>query len=54
MTNDLSTNVVKKNELYVKWKKNPLISANYELNKKSFKDHEKEVVKEIINAKKLY
>ena len=31
-----------------------LTSANYELNKKSFKDHEKEVVKDIINAKRLY
>ena len=54
MTNDLLTKVVKKNELYVKWKKTPLTSANYELNKKSFKDHEKEVVKDIINAKRLY
>ena len=35
-------------------KKTPLTSANYELNKKSFKDHEKEVVKDIINAKRLY
>ena len=54
MTNDILTKVVKKNELYVKWKKTPLTSASYELNKKSFKDHEKEVVKDIINAKKLY
>ena len=35
-------------------KKTPLTSANYEMNKKSFKDHEKEVVKDIINAKRLY
>ena len=34
--------------------KTPLTSANYELNKKSLKDHEKEVVKDIINAKRLY
>ena len=34
--------------------KHPLISAKYELNKKSFKDHKREVVKDIINAKKLY
>ena len=54
MTNDLLTKVVKKNELYVKWKKTPLTSANYELNKKNFKDHEKEVVKDILNAKRLY
>ena len=54
MTNDLLTKVVKKNELYVKLKKTPLTSENYELNKKSFKDHEMEVVKDIINAKRLY
>ena len=34
--------------------KHPLISAKYELNKKSFKDHKREVVKDSINAKKLY
>ena len=34
--------------------KTPLISAIDELNKNSFKDHEREVVKDIINAKRLY
>ena len=54
MTNDLLAKVVKKNELYVKWKTTPFMSVNYELNKKSFKDCEKNVAKDIINAKKLY
>ena len=54
MTNDLLAKVVKKNELYVNWKTTPLTSVNYELNKKSFKDCEKNLAKDIINAKKLY
>ena len=44
MTNDLLAKVVKK-ELYVKWKTTLLTSVNYEINKKSLKDHEKDVAK---------
>ena len=42
------------NDLLVKVMKKSLTSVNYELNKRSFKDYEKDVAKDIINAKKLY
>ena len=51
ITNDLLAKVVKNKEQYVKWKTIPLTSVNYELNKKSFKDCEKNVAKDIINVK---
>ena len=46
--------VKNRNKKMLNGKNTPLTSVNYELNKKSFKDHENEVVKDIINAKKLY
>ena len=54
MTNELLTKVVKKNKLYVVWKTTPLTNENYEIYKARFKDHDKEVKKDILNAKKMY
>ena len=52
MTNELLTKVVKKNKLYVIWKTTPLTNENYEIYKARFKDHDKAVKKDIVNAKK--
>ena len=52
MTNELITKVVKKNKLYIVWKTTPLTNENYEIYKARFKDHDKEVKKDIVNAKK--
>ena len=54
MTNELLTKVVKKNKLYVVRKTTPLTNENYEIYKVRFKDHDKEVKKDIVNAKKKY
>ena len=54
MTNELLTKVVKKNELYVEWKTTEINDRNYEMIKLRFKNHEKEVLKDITNAKKNY
>ena len=54
MTNELLTKVMKKNRLYVGWKTTPLTNENYETYKSRFKDHDKEVKKDIVNAKKRY
>ena len=54
MTNELLTKVVKKNKLYVVWKTTPLTNENYEIYKARFKDHDKEIKKDIVNAKKKY
>ena len=40
--------------MYVVWKTTPLINKNYEIYKARFKDHDKEVKKDIVNAKKRY
>ena len=52
MTNELLTKVVKKNELYVEWKTTAVNDRNHEMIKLRFKNHEKEVLKDITNAKK--
>ena len=54
MTNELLIKVVKKNKLYIVWKTTPLTNKNYEIYKARFKDHDKEVKKDIVNAKKMY
>ena len=54
MTNEVLTKVVRKNELYVEWKTTEVNDRNYEMIKLSFKNHEKEVSKDITNAKKNY
>ena len=54
MTNELLTKVVKKNELYVEWKTTEINDRNYEMIKLRFKNHEKDVLKDISNAKKNY
>ena len=54
MTNELLTKVVRKNELYVEWKTTEVNDINYEMIKLRFKNHEKEVLKDITNAKKNY
>ena len=52
MTNELLTKVVKKNKLYVVWKTTPLTNENYEIYKARFKDHDKEVKKDILKQRK--
>ena len=54
MTNELLTKVVRKNELYVEWKTTEVNDINYEMIKLRLKNHEKEVLKDITNAKKNY
>ena len=54
MTNELLTIVVKRNKLYVAWKTILLTNKNYEIYKARFKDHDKEVKNDIVNAKKRY
>ena len=54
MTNELLTKVVRKNELYVEWKTTEVNDRNYEMIKLRLKNHEKEVLKDITNAKKNY
>ena len=54
MTNELLTKVLKKNELYVEWKTTEINDRNYEMIKLRFKNHEKEGLKDITNAKKNY
>ena len=54
MTNELLTKVVKKNQLYVEWKTTEINDRNYEMIKLRFKNQEKEVLKDITNAKKNY
>ena len=44
--------VVKKNEFYVEWKTTAVNDRNYEMIKLRFKYLEKEVLKDITNAKK--
>ena len=51
MTNELLTKVVKKNKLYVGWITTEINNRNYEMIKLRFKNHEKEVLKDITNAK---
>ena len=52
MTNELLTKVVRKNKLYVEWKTTEVNDRNCEMIKLRFKNHEKEVFKDITNAKK--
>ena len=52
MTNELLTKVVMKNVLYVEWKTTVVNDRNYEMIKLRFKNHEKEVLKDITNPKK--
>ena len=52
MTNELLTKVLRKNELYVEWKTTEVNDRNYEMIKLRFKNHEKDVLKDITNAKK--
>ena len=54
MTNELLAKVVRKNNFYVKWKTTSLIHENYKTIKTEFKNCEKEVLRDIANAKKLY
>ena len=54
MTDELLTQVVKKNEMYVDWKTTPITHPDYEKVKLNFKSYEKIVLKGIERAKKEY
>ena len=54
MTRELLTEVVKKTKLYVEWKTTSVTHVNYDRNKQRFKEHEKETLKKIREAKKEY
>ena len=54
MTDESLAKVVRKNELYVKWKTTSFIHENYETVKTKVKNCEKGVFRDIANAKKLY
>ena len=54
MTDELLTQVVKKNEMYVDWKTTPITHPDYEKVKLNFKGYEKIVLKGIERAKKEY
>ena len=54
MTIELLTKVVRKNELYVEWKTTEVNDRKYDMIKLRFKNHEKEVSKDITNAKNNY
>ena len=51
MTRELLTEVVKKTKLYVEWKTTSATHVNYDRNKQRFKEHEKETLKKIREAK---
>ena len=52
MTNELLTQIVRKNEMYVEWKTTPVTSADHEQIKLRFKNYEKEVRNAIQETKK--
>ena len=54
MTRELLTEVLKKTKLYVEWKTTSVTHVNYDGNKQGFKEHEKETLKKIREAKKQY
>ena len=54
MTRELLTEVVKKTKLYVEWKTTSVTHVNYHRNKQRLKEHEKETLKKIREAKKQY
>ena len=54
MTNELLTQIVRKNKMYVEWKTTPVTSADHEQIKLRFKNYEKEVRNAIQETKKRY
>ena len=54
MNNELLTQIVRKNKMYVEWKTTPVTNVNYELIKLRFKSYEKDVRFAIQEAKKSY
>ena len=54
MTNELLTQIVRKNKKYVEWKTTPVTSADHEQIKLRFKNYEKEVRNAIQETKKRY
>ena len=54
MTNELLTQIVRKNKMYVEWKTTPVTSADHEQIKPRFKNYEKEVRNAIQETKKRY
>ena len=54
MINELLTQIVGKNKMYVEWKTTPVTNVNYELIKLRFKSYEKDVRFAIQEAKKSY
>ena len=54
MTSELLTEEVKKTKLYVECKTTSVTHVNYDCNKQRFKEHEKETLKKIREAKKQY
>ena len=54
MNNELLTQIVRKNKMYVEWKTTPVTNVNYELIKLRFKSYEKDVRDAIQEAKKSY
>ena len=43
MNNELLTQIVRKNKMYVEWKTTPVTNVNYELIKLRFKSYEKDL-----------
>ena len=54
MTQELLPKIVQKNSLYVKWKTTPVTHASFDNVKESFKNCEREILKQIQVAKKDY
>ena len=54
MTNELLTQIVRKNKMYVEWKTTPVTSADHEQIKLRFKNYEKEVRNAIQETKERY
>ena len=54
MTQELLAKIAKKNSLYVKWKTTPVTHASYDNVKESFKNCEREILKQIQVAKHDY
>ena len=54
MNNELLTQIVRKNKMYVEWKTTPVTNVDHELIKLRFKSYEKNVRFAIQEAKKSY
>ena len=52
MTNELLTQIVRTNKMYVEWKTTPVTSADHEQIKLRFKNYEKEVRNAIQETKR--